>query len=100
MSLIPDASLINLNRIPYIDFGKSTLLPKEMLIRMNHDVRVSLRPPRSPTPKAMFESSRTFASILVQRFGLTIPEINVPPVAWEVLSALGGTGEVKYSWCG
>ncbi|WOO82107.1 uncharacterized protein LOC62_04G005609 [Vanrija pseudolonga] len=84
-------SLINLNRIPYIDFGKSTLLPEEMRMRMNHDVRVSLRPPRSPTPIAMFEFSRKFASILVQRFGLAIPEINVPPVAWEVLSALGGT---------
>ncbi|KAL1412621.1 hypothetical protein Q8F55_000368 [Vanrija albida] len=84
-------SLINLNQIPYVDFGKSTLVPKEMLIRMNHDVRVSLRPPRSPTPTAMFELSRKFASVLVQRFGQVIPEINVPPVAWEVLSALGGT---------
>ncbi|TXT13025.1 hypothetical protein VHUM_01426 [Vanrija humicola] len=87
-------SLINLNRIPYIEFGKSTLVPKEMLMRMNHDVRVSLRPPRSPTPVAMFELTRKFAGVLVQRFGLVIPEINVPPVAWEILSALGGTGEV------
>lgn len=84
---------MNTNRIPYIDFAKSTLISPEMAKHMNHDVQISLRPTRSPSPLYLFKRTRKFARILTRTYGLSFPEINVQPVAWKVISQLGGTGE-------
>lgn len=89
--LIPRA--INHNRIPFIEFFKSTLLPAEMKKHMNRSVRISLMPGRAPKPMYLWNNTRRFAQIVYRRFHVDIPEINVPPVMWYVVSRLGGDGE-------
>lgn len=87
-----DTRLINTNAIPFIDFGKTTLVPQSMREAMNVGVRVGLRPQRSPSAASLWRHSREFARILHRRFGLFIPEINVIPVVWRVVSLVGGNG--------
>lgn len=90
-TLLNPIRLVNTNQIPYIDFSQTTLVPAEMAKRMNRAVNSSLRPQRSPVPEYLFESTRRFGRFLTT-FGQVIPEINLPPVAWHVVSQLGGNG--------
>jgi hypothetical protein len=85
-------ALINSLQIPYVDFARTTLLPQDMVRHMNRAVRASLQPQRSPSPAWLFELTREFAKTLQVYFGVRIPEVNLPPVAWHVISELGGNG--------
>jgi hypothetical protein len=98
--------MINDNRLPYLDFARTTFIPPEMFNRMNRDVRLALTPrvrswrglliadgQKSPAPLYLFEESRNFARMLNRHFGLTFPEINTPPISWRIISSLGGTRE-------
>lgn len=86
-------ALVNTLQIPYVDFAHTTLLPAEMVRHMNRDVRLSLRPQRCPSPAWLFDLTRLFARTLQVYFGVRLPEVNLPPVAWHVVSELGGNGE-------
>jgi len=97
--------MINDNKLPYLDFARTTFIPIEMFNRMNRDVRLALTPrvriylfwsivandQKSPAPLYLFEESRNFARMLNSHFGLTFPEINIPPISWRIISSLGGT---------
>ena len=97
--------MVNDNILPYLDFGRTTCIPPEMFNRMNRDVRLALTPrvrscpfsqipadkQKSPAPMYLFEETRSFARILNRHFGLTFPEINIPPISWRIISSLGGT---------
>lgn len=39
----------------------------------------------------LYRQACLFARVLTQRFGLDLPELNLPPVAWHVIGSLGGT---------
>lgn len=67
-------------------------MPFEMAKHMNRDVQLSLRPQRSPSPAYLHRQTLKFARILTRWYGQTIPEINVQPLAWHVVSQLGGSG--------
>ncbi|BEI83928.1 hypothetical protein CcaverHIS002_0405320 [Cutaneotrichosporon cavernicola] len=77
-------------QIPYIDFANTTLIPADMVRHMNHAARISLRPQRPPSVAFLFKLTREFARILRAYFGVPMPEVNLPPVAWYVVSQLGG----------
>lgn len=83
--------MINANEIPYIDFARTTLLPPDMVKHMNREVRSSLRPQRCPSPAYLFGLTRKFARTITAYFDVKLPEVNLPPVAWYVISQLGGT---------
>lgn len=97
--------MINDNILPYLDFARTTFIPPEMFNRMNRDVRLALTPrvrgcpsrsttadkQKSPAPLYLFEETRSFARMLNRYFGLTFPEINIPPISWRIISSLGGT---------
>jgi hypothetical protein len=36
--------MINDNKLPYLDFARTTFIPPEMFNRMNRDVRLALTP--------------------------------------------------------
>jgi RNA polymerase I-specific transcription initiation factor RRN7 len=40
---------------------------------------------------SMHQACHAFAQKITQQYGLTIPEANIPPIAWKVVSSLGGT---------
>jgi hypothetical protein len=96
---------VNDNKLPYLDFARTTFIPPEMFNRMNRDVRLALTPrvrgyllqsaianeQKSPAPLYLSEESRNFARMLNRHFGLTFPEINIPPISWRIVSSLGGT---------
>lgn len=63
-----------------------------MFKHMNHDVQLSLRPQRCPPPMRLYRRTLKFARILTRWYGQIIPEINVQPLAWHVVSQLGGSG--------
>ncbi|WVQ98863.1 hypothetical protein IAU59_005994 [Kwoniella sp. CBS 9459] len=84
-------NLVNQNEIPYIDFGHTTYIPAGMKKRMNRDVMIALSPLRSPSPAMIHRSCRIFARILNRKHGIQVPETNVHPVAWRIISALGAT---------
>jgi hypothetical protein len=65
-----------------------------MAKHMNLDVMTSLRPQRSPSPAQLYRATLRFARILTKWYGQVVPEINVQPLAWHVVSQLGGTGEL------
>jgi hypothetical protein len=46
--LIP--SLVNDNRIPYLDFARTTFITGDMFKRMNREVRAALSPRVSQSP--------------------------------------------------
>ncbi|BEI91709.1 uncharacterized protein CcaverHIS019_0405290 [Cutaneotrichosporon cavernicola] len=69
-------------QIPYIDFANTTLIPADMVRHMNHAARISLRPQRPPSVAFLFKLTREFARILRAYFGVPMPEVNLPPVAW------------------
>ena len=97
--------MINDNKLPYLDFARTTFIPIEMFNRMNRDVRLALTPrvryylfwsivandQKSPAPLYLFEESRSFARMLNRHFSLTLPGINTPPISWRIISSLGGT---------
>lgn len=87
-------SVVNHNKIPFIEFFKSTQLPAEMKKHMNRAVRLSLMPGRSPKPIYLWNNSRRFAHILHRRFKIDFPRINEYPVVWKIVSKLGGDGEL------
>lgn len=87
---------ITTNEIPYVDFARTTLIPPEMLRHMNKGVRLSLRPQRSPSPSTLFSIVREFARTITIYFDVKLPEVNYPPVAWHVISQLGGN-DTTYS---
>ncbi|RXK35145.1 hypothetical protein M231_07593 [Tremella mesenterica] len=84
-------SLVNMNRIPYLDFGRSTLISYEMRKHINRAVMLALCPGRSPSPSTLFRRCKEFAQVLGRRFGLKLPECNISPLAWRLLSTVGGT---------
>ncbi|KAK8869704.1 hypothetical protein IAR55_000272 [Kwoniella newhampshirensis] len=84
-------NLINEVKIPYIDFAHTTYLSDEMKKHMNRDVTAALSPLRSPAPLTMHRTCKLFARALRRRYGIAVPEVNVHPIAWRVLSVLGGT---------
>lgn len=103
--------MINDNILPYLDFARTTFIPPEMFDRMNRDVRLALTPrvrscpsssttadeQKSPAPLYLFEETRSFARMLNRHFGLTFPEINIPPISWRIISSLGGTRKSIHS---
>ena len=46
---------------------------------------------RAPRPIALHTLCHRFVRTLTRQFGLTIPEANIQPIAWRVVSQLGGT---------
>ncbi|CAK9786874.1 unnamed protein product [Cutaneotrichosporon oleaginosum] len=84
-------ALVNTAQIPYIDFARTTLLPPPMVRHMNRGVRRSLRPQRAPAAMHLWENTHVFARVLHVYFAVPLPEANIPPVAWFVVSQLGGT---------
>ena len=46
---------------------------------------------RCPTPLFLHSQCQKLARALTSRFSLNLPEINLPPLAWRVISTLGGT---------
>ncbi|WRT67298.1 uncharacterized protein IL334_004266 [Kwoniella shivajii] len=82
---------INEMKIPYIDFYHTTYLSEEMKRHINRDIMISLSPLRSPSPLHIHRSCKSFSRILDKRYGIHIPEINVHPVIWRIVSSLGGT---------
>ncbi|WVR05321.1 hypothetical protein IAU60_002335 [Kwoniella sp. DSM 27419] len=83
--------LINNSTLPYIDFANTTYLSDEMKKHMNGHVSIALSPLRSPSASTLHRACKKFARQLDMRFGIVIPEINIHPVAWRIVSALGGT---------
>ncbi|GMK59368.1 hypothetical protein CspeluHIS016_0703830 [Cutaneotrichosporon spelunceum] len=83
-------ALICTLQIPYIDFANTTLVPADMVRYMNRAVRISLRPQRPPSVTYVFDLTSQFARILHAYFRVPMPEVNLPPVAWYVVSQLGG----------
>ncbi|WWD16029.1 hypothetical protein CI109_100454 [Kwoniella shandongensis] len=84
-------TVINEVKIPYIDFGHTTFLSDEMKRHMNRDVLIGISPLRSPTPSALHRSCKVFARVLYRRYGIHVPEVNVHPIAWRVVSSLATT---------
>ncbi|WVO12723.1 hypothetical protein L204_100331 [Cryptococcus depauperatus] len=83
--------LINEIKIPFIDFGHTSLIPKDMRVHMNRDVMLALSPRRSPVPSKIHDSCRTFARLLRKEFNIEIPVFNLQPLSWRIISSLGGT---------
>ncbi|WVQ77975.1 hypothetical protein IAT38_000056 [Cryptococcus sp. DSM 104549] len=84
-------NLVNENKIPYLDFGHTTHIPDEMRKHINREAMNALSPSRSPTPMVIHQSCKSFARTLSRRFNIDVPEINLHPVAWRIISSLGGT---------
>ncbi|ORX40017.1 hypothetical protein BD324DRAFT_615952 [Kockovaella imperatae] len=84
-------SLINLNRIPYIDYGYTNLIPENMKSHMNRELRQALSPRSSPRPVLLHKHCSVFARVLIRHFHVVIPEANISLLAWRLLYTLGGT---------
>jgi len=99
-------SVVNSVTIPYIDFGRSLHLPEEMQRKINRDTMLALSPTVSssssrhqyspndqscPTPLYLHKQCRKFARAIQSRHSLILPEINLTPLAWRVISSLGGS---------
>ena len=44
---------------------------------------------RAPNPLRLHERCLSFVQKLHRRYNITIPEVNIPPLAWKILSSLG-----------
>ncbi|WWD01218.1 hypothetical protein V866_008159 [Kwoniella sp. B9012] len=82
---------INEMKIPYVDFYHTTHLSEDMRRHMNRDVMISLSPLRSPSPSLIHRSCKNLARALNKRYGVQIPEMNVHPVIWRIISNLATT---------